>query len=239
MKKENDFKAELGCEQNGQYQATVKKKTSKKKKIIICVVFLVMAAFSALYMTVLQDIDFDILLENIKISFEEEEELYTEFFFHEANYNEDIFKDKTYMGLDRYLRYEYGGVTYTITDENYSKYGPDVEFFGEYFACLISGDYEGYNALCSEKYYQLKGNEPFEKFTKQKIYDMHILKQRQTTDADGITSYYYVVNYKIRLNNGTFRTDTGDDASKPLVMLLTDREGTIKIDKIVYYKTGK
>ena len=68
---------------------------------------------------------------------------------------------------------------------------------------------------------------------------MHIQKQRQTTDESGVTSYYYVVNYKIRLNNGTFRTDTGDDASRPLVMVLTDREGSIKIDKIVYYKTSK
>ena len=140
------------------------------------------------------------------------------------------------MALDRYVRYESGGITYTITDENYAQYGPDVEFFGEYFACLIDGDAEGYNALCSDKYYKIKGNEPFERFTKQKIYDMHIIKQRQTTDEDGVTSYYYVVNYKIRLNNGSFRTDVGDDASKPLVMLLTDREGTLKIDKILEYE---
>ncbi len=238
MKKENDLIPEQS-EETAVGKKKQPKNPKKRKKIIICVIFLVMAVFCALYTTVLQDIDFDVLLENIKTSFEEEEEGYTEFLFHEANYNEDIFKDKTYMALDRYVRYEYGGVTYTITDENYAQYGPDVEFFGEYFACLIDGDAEGYNALCSEKYYKIKGNEPFERFTKQKIYDMHILKQRQTTDEDGVTMYYYVVNYKIRLNNGSFRTDTGDDASRLLVMVLTDREGSVKIDKIVYYKTSK
>ena len=238
MKKENDLITEQK-EEAAVSQTKQPKNSKKRKKIIICVVFLVMALFSVLYTTVLSDIDFDVLLENIKISFEEKEEGYTEFLFHQANYNEDIFKDKTYMALDRYVRYEYGGVTYTITDENYAKYGSDVEFFGEYFACLIDGDAEGYNALCSEKYYKINGNEPYEKFTKQKINDMHILKQRQTTDENGVTTYYYVVNYKIRLNNGSFRTDTGDDASRPLVMLLSDREGSIKIDKIVYYKTSK
>lgn len=235
MKKENDLIPEQD-EETAVGKKKQPKDAKKRKKIIICIVFVVMVVFCGLYTMVLKDVDFDVLLENIKISFEEEEEGYTEFFFHQANYNEDISKDKTYMALDRYVRYEYSGVTYTITDGNYAKYGPDVDFFGEYFACIISGDAEGYNALCSEKYYKIKGNEPFEKFTQQKVYDMHIQKQRQTTDETGVTTYYYVVNYKIRLNNGTFRTDTGDDASRPLVMVLTDREGSIKIDKIVYYK---
>jgi len=210
----------------------LKKKKKKKQKKIILIVFAVMVVFAAVYAVALADLDVDVMTEKFLRLFEKEN-TETRYLFPTPNYSEDIFKDPGYMDLNRDISFEKNGVAYLIEDENYSDYGSDAEFFGEYFACVISGDAEGYNSLFTEKYYKL--NEPVEMFTMQKVYDIRVKFQSSETKK-GDNYFYYVVNFKIRRNNGSLFMDRDSDSSRPLAFVLTDREGTLKIDKILEYE---
>ncbi|MBR5452722.1 MAG: hypothetical protein IKV54_01450 [Clostridia bacterium] len=210
----------------------LKKQKKKRQKKIILIVFAVMILFAAVYTVALEDLDVEIMTAKFFKLFEKEN-TETRYLFSTPNYNENIFTDPVYMDLNRDVSFEKNGVTYLIDDENYSDYGADAEFFGEYFACVISGDAEGYNRLFTEKYYKL--NEPVDMFTMQKVYDIHVKFQSSETKK-GENFYYYVVNFKIRRNNGSLFMDRDSDSSRPLAFVLTDREGSIKIDKILEYE---
>ncbi|MBR6558719.1 MAG: hypothetical protein IKT70_06870 [Clostridia bacterium] len=210
----------------------LKKQKKKKQKKIILITFVVMVLFAAIYMVALLDLDVDVMTAKFFNLFEKEN-TETRYLFYPTDYSENIFTDPGYMDLNRNVSYERNGVTYLIEDENYSDYGEGAEFFGEYFACVISGDVDGYNELFTKKYYKL--NEPKEMFTMQKIYDIHV-KFQSSENKNGDNFYYYVVKFKIRRNNGSLFMDRDSDSSRPLAFVLTDREGTLKIDKILEYE---
>ncbi len=135
--------------------------------------------------------------------------------FYPADYNENIYEDKEYMDKNRYLSYEKGGDTFTITNGDYAFYGPTIEFFAEYFDAVINGEYETYNDFFTEAYFEKQSNKS--RFTPQKLYDINV-KYKSTTALEGdVTSYIYYVDYKIFENNGTFRNDIESDASRTLV----------------------
>lgn len=134
--------------------------------------------------------------------------------FYPADYNENIFEDEEYMGLNRYLSYTKGSDTYTITDDDYSRYDITVGFFAEYFDSVINGEYETYNNYFTEEYFEENSNKT--RFTPQKLYDINV-KFKSTSTVDGTTSYIYYVTYKIFENNGTFRNDIESDSERMLV----------------------
>lgn len=183
------------------------------------------------------------LLENPQL-FEPEEEtkatsMYSDeiksYIFYPSNYTLDVTTDETYMGLDRYVYYKNGGETIAVTDENYAQYGKAVEFFGSYFETIIAGDTETYNTYFTDHYYE--SNEPYTLFAPQMLYDILIEQLSQTENPDGTVLYTFNVSYKIHRNDGTFRNDIDSDASKTLYFeLIGDANGTIKIDRITYYR---
>ncbi len=134
--------------------------------------------------------------------------------FYPADYNENIFEDEEYMGLNRYLSYTKGSDTYTITDDDYSRYDITVGFFAEYFDSVINGEYETYNNYFTEEYFEENSNKT--RFTPQKLYDINV-KFKSTSTVDGATSYIYYVTYKIFENNGTFRNDIESNSERMLV----------------------
>ena len=136
------------------------------------------------------------------------------------------------MELDRDIHYKNGSETIMITDANSEFYSQDVLFFRTYFDYAIHGDYEAYNALFTEHYYET--NEPYHSFTQQMIYDIEVEKLSET-DNDRGKIYTYNVSYKIYRNNGTFRNDIGSDGAKTLYFELLETDGTILIDRITYY----
>ena len=74
-----------------------------------------------------------------------------------------------------------------------------------------------------------------EAFTAQKLYNITItLQSREEVTEEGQTynREIYVVEYMIRQNNGTFRTDVGSDAIRKQLVVVTDREGEMKIDTV-------
>ena len=63
------------------------------------------------------------------------------------------------------------------------------------------------------------------------LYDITVYLYSQESLDGGETRYTYALEYKIHKNNGTFRNDIGED-QKTQYIVITDREGTLKIDAI-------
>lgn len=154
------------------------------------------------------------------------------YIYYPIDYDLDITTVGEYMELDRNIHYKDGAETVMITDTNLEFYGPDVQFFKQYFDYAINGDYEAYNQLFTNHYYET--NEPYYSFTQQMIYDIEIEKLSMAESAKGIL-YAYNVTYKIYRNNGTFRNDIGSDGAKTLYFELLQSDDSILIDRITYY----
>ncbi len=155
--------------------------------------------------------------------------------FYTPDYSEDIFKDTYYMGLDRGIYYcDPGtGVTVEIIKNEYDNYNDAVKLMYDFINYIIAGDAESYNACFSESYYQDGENQKKEAFTMQKLYNIKITKIAETvSDSTGVSKYVYTLEYMIRQNNGTFRTDVGSDASRTQYITITDTSGKPLIDSI-------
>lgn len=155
--------------------------------------------------------------------------------FHTPNYDEDITKDKTYMDLDRQIYYAdpYTGVTVSLKRDGYWEHGDGVELICHMIESIIAGDHEKYNDFFSDAYFEVEPEK--EPFTAQKLYNITItLQDREEISEEGKTydREIYVVEYMIRQNNGTFRTDVGSDAIRKQLIVLTDREGEMRIDTV-------
>ena len=155
--------------------------------------------------------------------------------FHTPNYDEDITKDRSYMDLDRQIYYAdpYTGVTVSLKPDSYWEYGDGVELLCHMIETIIAGDHEKYNGFFSDAYFDVEAEK--EEFTAQKLYNITItLQTREEVTEEGKTfdREIYVVEYMIRQNNGTFRTDVGSDAIRKQLIVLTNREGEMRIDTV-------
>ena len=159
------------------------------------------------------------------------------FNFAPANYDENIYEDPEYMklverGLISYTDYS-TNLTLGISYEEAIDHGKDVQFMVDYIYAIIAGDADAYNDFFSDAYY--KKNDPKEKFTMQKLYEVNIAKASETkeTDSSGnsYSKYEYVVKYKILDNNGTFRDDF-NTGTKEQHILFTNKGGEFLIDSI-------
>jgi len=161
--------------------------------------------------------------------------------FHEINYDEDIFEDSVYMGLDRniYIFDLNTGVTESLEEHDYTNYGKDVKFMADFINYIILGNAEGYNDCFNEDYYSDIDNEPKESYTMQKLYNIKLTKiTEEKIDNGEYTEYVYYLEYMIFQNNGSFRMDIGSDASVAQYITLNDKYGDIKISELIraYYQ---
>jgi len=206
------------------------KQTKKKKMLIGIVVVTLLGAASWVLTESPRFLD----TEGTKATSMYSDEVKT-FLFHPIDYDLDITADSVYMGLDRYLYYKNGGETMAVTDGNYAKHGRPVEFFGTYFDTVIAGDAETYNTFFTDRYYA--SNKPRDSFPPQMLYDILIEQLTMTENEDKTVTYTFNVSYKIHKNTGTFRNDIDSDASRVLYYeLIEGMDGTVKIDRITYYK---
>lgn len=209
-----------------------------RKRIII--VFAIMLAFALLYFVV----------SYIVASIQEKDEddggyRPNTIIFHKIDYEYDILKDKDYLALDRrpYLSDASTGVTVSVSEKDLATQDEGFKLLYEMIQCIIRGDHEGYNALFSENYYSVEENAPEDEFTMQQIYDIKFTRIKVSEHTEGeihYTQYEYEVEYKIRKNNGTFRTDIGSDASRTQYFVMSDStvingEQTVLIDRILKY----
>lgn len=147
------------------------------------------------------------------------------------DYNEDIYKDVYYMGLDRTIYYSDPGtgVTIGITKDEYLMLNAGVRFMYDFINNIIAGDAESYNECFSLDFYLSSDFEEKEAFTKQKLYNIKITKVSETIETAGTSEYVYTLEYMIRQNNGTFRTDMGSDASRIQYITINDASGKLLI----------
>ena len=159
------------------------------------------------------------------------------YIFYPTDYNLDVTKDEWYMQLDRYLHYKKGAVSEVVLPEEIAGYSDAVRFFQTYFDTVIAGDAETYNTFFTEEYY--KNVDPYDRFAPQMLYDIEVEELSETNNDDGTTDWTFNVVYKIHRNDGTFRNDLDSDSSKKLFFELHgDRDGTVRINEITYYKRG-
>ena len=138
------------------------------------------------------------------------------YIFYTPDYDADITKDKDYLKQVPYIYYTSGGLTECITDENYSDYGPIVEFFGTYFDSLKSGDTDTYISLHTERYFA-NNYKPYQ-VAPQRLYNINIelIATAITNDPlyGEVEKAIVKTSYMIMKNDGTFRNDIGSDASR-------------------------
>ena len=159
--------------------------------------------------------------------------------FATPDYEYDIMQDNDYLQLNRRIYHcdDRSGMTEELTDKNISGYGAGAVVLRAYINAVIAGDADALNALFSENYFANHEAEP--PFTMQRLYDIKLTKMNETTiagETGKYTQYEYEVEYKIRLNDGTFRTDIGHDESKKQYFVLSDSvTGEVLIDQIMDY----
>lgn len=167
--------------------------------------------------------------------------------YYPVDFDADLSKDKEYTALNREIMYSDSsgsGITYSLSDLEKSELNEGQRFFKKYFEMAINGDYELYPELFTDNYKK----EPvgFEKtiereFPPQRIYNITI-KEIARTDKNS-TEYtyegkpcvfgFYEVSFMILKNDGCFRRDLPENASRPLIFELvtfdceTDSEKTL------------
>ena len=155
-----------------------------------------------------------------------------DFIFHEIDFDTDILLDPEYLALDRSVSLKLGNQTVTI-DDGYRSENGTIEFMMEYLNCIIGGDYNSYKNFFSQLYFETE-NVP-EIFTMQRVYEttIEIIGETAVTKSNkNYTEYRLSLDYKINRNDGTLRNDMGSDCFRTQYFLITNREGSLKIDTI-------
>jgi hypothetical protein len=140
--------------------------------------------------------------------------------------------DLKYMGYDRMIYYydPQTGVSEGLLEDQYKTYGKEVMFLCSFIESIIVGDAERYNAMFSDAYYL--EHDPRESFSMQKLYDIRIAPY---TKSEGMeeSALIYMLDYKIRRNNGSFRSDIDSDGSRTQYIYIREYNGEYRIDRIV------
>jgi len=135
--------------------------------------------------------------------------------FEYADFEEDILTDATYLDKTRLMAYRKGAQMTLINEDDYINYDPAVNMMRRYFDILIHGDLEQYNTLFTAEYQKQHKLPRTEPFTMQRIYDMTVEYVTEVDQPDtDLFHTYFLVEYKIQKNNGTFRADMGSDCTR-------------------------
>ena len=222
--------------QNFEEQSRAARESTRRLKRNMIIVLVCMVAFAVGAIPIIN------ILDRLQSDASEEETTkQTGSFFIPAtpDYEYDIMQDEEYLQLNRRIYHcdERSGLTEELTDKNIGGYGPAARVLREAINAIIAGDADAYNALFSDNYYA--NTEPESPFTMQRLYDIKLTKVNETIksgEKGKYTQYEYEVEYKIRLNDGTFRTDIGHDESKKQYFILSDSvTGDVLIDQILDY----
>ena len=220
--------------QNFEEQSRQARESTKKLKRRMIIVIGVLIAFTVIAIPLITYLDY---LDTKKNGEEIETRKDSTIIFYEPDWELDIRKEPGYLAMDRTVYYcdaQYG-FTEALDEKNLRDFGPAVVVLNEMINCIIAGDADGYNRLFSENYYA--NNDPEPPFTMQQVYDIKLTKVKETEMEAGYTQYEFEVEYRIRHNNGTFRTDIDDGESRKQYFVLSDsttRE--VLIDQILGYR---
>ena len=207
------------------------KKGKKRKALII----LIAAVAVMLFLLFLNNLDWQSLTARA-ISPSEKKDT-SDYYFWPVNYDADIFLDQQYLDKNRYIMYWNGNEGQTITDGNYSVYGPAIVLLSEYFDAAVNGDAEKMNSLFTDDYW--KDHEKYTAFTMQRIYNIEInqLSSGVITEGEymGVNRWTFDVRYMIMKNDGTFRNDMESDSAVPQVFEILSNGDKTLINSISGY----
>jgi hypothetical protein len=219
---------------NFEEQSRQARESTRKLKQRMIIVIICLAVFTVIAIPLISFLD---NLEKQQSVEELESKKESTIIFFEPNWELDIMKDPAYLALDRTVYYndvQYG-ITVALDQKNVNKYGPAVEVLNQTIQFIIAGDADGYNQLLSVNYLENNDFEP--PFTMQQLYDIRISKVQETIVNGEYTQYEFELEYRIRNNDGTFRTDIGSDESKrQYVILSNSTSNDVLIDQILGYK---
>jgi hypothetical protein len=219
-------------------QSRQAKEATRKLRRRMIIVLICMAVFAVIALPLISYLEF---LEEQPESPEIVTKKPSTIIFYEPDWDLDIMKEAGYLAKDRSVyfcdaRY---GYTEVLTEKNKDKYGPAVSVLNTMIDCIIRGDHEGYNALLSANYLNTEGNEPEAPFTMQQLYDIKltlVAEGEKSENGKTYTQYEFEVEYRIRHNNGTFRTDIDEDESRKQYFVLSDSTSKdVLIDQIIGY----
>lgn len=218
--------------------------TRKTKKRIL-IVLACMVAFVILYVAVSSSGLLDAILSKDKQTGENQRPL-TTYSFYEADYDLNIFEVEEYMDLDRAIYYSDSttGVTISLDRDSRDMYDPALSVLCTMIDRIIAGNADRYNDLFSSNYYAVDGHERKTEFTMQQLYDIKLTKmaisEQKDENGKSYTQYEYIVEYKIRRNDGTFRNDVDSDGSRKQYFVLSNAASgsadVILIDQVLEYK---
>ena len=216
-------------------QASEATQRLKKRMIVVLICLAVFAVISLLLISWLEKLE----------ETPQQEPIVTQkpntFIPYEPDWDLDIMKEPGYLAMDRTVYYcdSRYGITEVIDEKTKDKYGPAVSLLNDMIGYIIHGDHESYNTLFSENYFKTEGNEPEEPFTMQQLYDIKLTLIKETEKIENgqrYTQYEFEVEYRIRHNNGTFRTDIVEGESRKQYFILSDStSNTVLIDQILGY----
>ena len=156
--------------------------------------------------------------------------------FYTPDYDADIMSDEDYLKQVPYVYYTSGGMTECITAENYSEYGPLVEFFGEYFDSLKAGDTDTYISLHSDRFFE-NNYKPYQ-IAPQRLYNIRIelIASARVDDPEygNVEKAIVETSYMIMKNDGTFRSDIGSDSSRKQYLEIVYDDNNVFIDAVGY-----
>lgn len=215
---------------------------SKRKKLLIGIlVFLaVLAAMLAFYVLVIE-----------KDVPEPEYQNLTRFNTEEPDWDTNILEDDEYLALDRKIYFSNGSETFELSPTDTSV--PDsAHIFTDYIDGIVMGERERVNGFYTAEFIEGIEEEadkeeakrhPFyrcvtEDFTMQRVYDITVTFVGKPVDVDTGEQYdYYILEYKISRNSGTFldimgENYSGHDLSVPQHVKVVERNGEYKIASI-------
>jgi hypothetical protein len=219
--------------QNFEEQSRQARESTKRLKRRMIIVIACLAVFTVIAIPLISFLE---RVETAGTPEEVETKKESTIIFHNPDWDLDIMRDPGYLAMNRTVYYcdiQYG-MTVALDEKNQNNYGPAVVVLNRMIELIIQGDADGYNKLLSKNYFENHDPEP--PFTMQQLYDIKLTKIKETEISAGYTQYEFEVEYRIRNNDGTFRTDIDDGESRKQYFILSDSTGKeVLIDQILGY----
>jgi len=199
----------------------------KKKKRLLIAVLVVIGAFAlvGIVLFIATIISTGIGDELLRESPEGSDEI--RYIFPDTDWDRNVFEESVYMSRYREIQYNDGVATTVITEENKEFRPPAVQFMYDVVWLIINGDYEKYNEIFADEYWE-NGGKDYE-FPMQALYNIEI---QIIDESDDKTSADVSLSYMMYKNDGMFRSDLpyDEEALRPFVYrLIMDDEGKIKV----------
>lgn len=201
-------------------EADYGKKRVRRTKIII------LSVFSAMVIIMILCFTLPTLIERSGLDGKQNSDTPKQYIFYDPYpENFDIFQYDEYMKRgDRGVIYRNNNLEEELTDKTVMDCNPGVQVMYKLIDAIKRGDEDTYNSLLSGK---IEKKKPF---TQQQVYAILVV-QINTLDVEE-NSYYFKVEYKIRENNGSFRTDIGSDMAKTQYFTVKLIDGNYLVDSI-------